>query len=89
MPPEEHDARYLQEYKKMIKEYARMAADNPDMIEQMRVSLKASAALIISNKPETVSEFREVVNEVDAFLHACQTGEVDPRELLESLDDET
>ncbi|MBM9537113.1 hypothetical protein [Desulfobulbus alkaliphilus] len=89
MLPEEHDDRYIKEYKKMIKEYARMAADNPDMIEEMRASLKASASLIISNKPEAVSKFREIVNELDAFLHACQTGEVDPRALSESLDDET
>ena len=75
----------------MIREYARMAADYPDMVGQLRAALETSAAMMMSNRPETVSEFRELANakEVDAFLLACQTREVNPRALLELLDKET
>jgi hypothetical protein len=72
----------------MLKEYAKMAADYPEMTGQLRAALEASAAMMMSNNPEAVSEFRKVAKEVDAFLHACQTGEIDPRTLWERLDKE-
>jgi len=88
MPMEQADEAYVQEYKKMIREYAGMAANHPDMLGQLRAALEASAAMMMSNRPEAISEFRELAKEVDAFLHACETGEVDPRSLLERLDKE-
>jgi len=88
MPMEGADVAYVQEYKKMIREYARMAANFPDMIGQLRTALKTSAAMMMSNRPEAISEIRGLAKEVDAFLHACETGEVDPRSLLEHLDKE-
>ncbi len=84
----ENDEQYLKEYKKMLKEYAKMAADYPEMTGQMRAALETSAAMMMSNHPEAISEFRKVVKELDAFLQACQTGEVDPNTLWESLDKE-
>jgi hypothetical protein len=85
---DEKNEEYINEYKNMIKEYARMAADHPDMIGQLRAALEASSAMMFSNSPEAVSEFRKMVKEVDAFLQACQTGEVDPQTLWEQLDKE-
>lgn len=84
----ETDEKYMKEYKNMLKEYARMAADYPEMVGQMRTALEASAAMMMSNNPEAVSECRKVVKEVDAFLQACQTGEVDPQTLWKRLDKE-
>ena len=80
------DEAYLREYKKIIRVCARIAADSPDMVGQMRVALETSAALMTSNKPELTSEFRETAKELDAFLRACETGTVNPRSLLERLD---
>lgn len=42
----------------------------------------------ISNRPEAVAEFHRLAEEVDSFLSACQTGEVDPHAFIRSLDDE-
>lgn len=86
MPTEEKGEAYVQEYKKMIGEYARMAADHPEMLGQLRAALQASGAMMMSNRPEAVSTFRELVKEVDAFLHAFETGEVNPQSLLDRLD---
>ena len=82
----ETDEKYMKEYKNMLKEYAKMAADYPEMTGQLRAALEASAAMMMSNNPEAVTEFRKVAKEVDAFLQACQTGEIDPRTLWEGLD---
>lgn len=83
------EERYIKEYQMMIKEYAKIAADYPDMTDHLRAALKASAAMMMSNRRETISEFCKVAEEVDAFLQACQTGEIDPRRLFERLDEET
>jgi len=83
------EERYLKEYNRMIKEWAKMAADYPDMTDQLRAALKASSAMMESNRPEAKSEFRKVAEEVDAFLNACQTGEIDPRRIFERLDKDT
>jgi len=88
MTMDEADEAYVKEYKKTLKEYARMAANYPDMIGQLRAALAASAAMMMSNRPEAVSEFRGLAKEVDAFLHACETGEVNPKCFLERLDNE-
>jgi hypothetical protein len=88
MPADELDARYIKEYKKMPKEYAIMAAKHPDVIDQLRAVLSASSVVMISNSPETVLEFRRLAEELDSFLGACQTGEVDPHAFIRSLDDE-
>ncbi|MBF0552030.1 MAG: hypothetical protein HQK60_16035 [Deltaproteobacteria bacterium] len=85
----ESEERYIKEYQMMIKDYARMAANYPDMTDQLRTALKASAAMMISNSPEAISEFRKLAEDVDAFLHACQTGEIDPCTLLQRMDKET
>ncbi len=39
---------------------------------------------MISNSPDTVSSFRELVADVDLFLGACQTGEIDPKDFSRS-----
>lgn len=80
---------YLKEYKEMIKGFAKMAANYPEMTDQLRVALKTSASLMISNRPDSISEFRKLAEEVDAFLQACQTGEIEPSRLVECLDKET
>ncbi|MFH0825263.1 MAG: hypothetical protein V2B18_21130 [Pseudomonadota bacterium] len=83
--PEEREAR---QYKQLLRDYGRLAADNPDMIGEMRESLKFSAAFIISNRQETVIQFRKLVGELDAFLAACQTGEIDLERFLKALGEE-
>ncbi len=88
MQDKESDAEHLKEYKLTLKKFAIMAADYPNMIGQLRVALKASASAMISNRPETVSEFQRLAEEIDAFLSACQTGEVDPHAFIRSLDNE-
>lgn len=86
MQSKEQDEKYIREYKKMLKGFAEIAMEHPEMIDQLRIALKSSAALMLSNRPETVSEFRSLAQEVDAFLQACKTGEVDPQGFLKSLD---
>ncbi len=66
-----------------------MAADSPDMIDQLTAALKRGTAMMKSNRPEAISEFRKAAEEVDAFLHACQTGDLDTLGLFEHLDEET
>lgn len=88
MAIEQADEAYVQEYKKLLREIAAMAAKHLGMVGQLRGALEVSAAMMMSNSPEAVTEFRELAKEVDAFLHACETGEVDPRSLLERLDKE-
>jgi len=85
----ENDEEYVREYKKMLGGYAKLAAEHPEMIGELRAALEASAAMMISDRPEAVIEFRKLAEEVDAFLHACQTGEVDPQAVLDRLGEET
>jgi len=78
----EHDERYQQEYRKMLSGYARMVVENPDIVDQLREAVQTSAQLIMSNRPETVTEFQRLAEELDAFLVACKNGEIDPKKFL-------
>ncbi len=77
-----------EDYRAMMKAYARMAADHPERIDNIRSMLKFSAEMMISNRPEVVDQFREAVKELDAFLNACKNGEIEPRKLLERMEKE-
>ncbi|MFO7885090.1 MAG: hypothetical protein R6U68_09720 [Desulfobacteraceae bacterium] len=88
MHEEELKAKYLEEYQSTLKEFARMAVSQPNMIDQLRVALKASASAMISNVPEAVTEFQQLAEEIDAFLNACQSGEIDPNKFIQRLDNQ-
>ncbi|MFH1115816.1 MAG: hypothetical protein V1792_18050 [Pseudomonadota bacterium] len=87
MEDETPDELEIREYKLLFRDYARMAVKYPDAIDSLRDWLKQSAALMISNREETVIHFRKLAEEVDAFLAACQTGEIDPHRFLEETED--
>ena len=78
-PSHEDDQQYQQEYQAMLSIYAQIAAQHPEMIEVLREAIGTSADLIISNRSETIKEFRRLGKELDAFLAACQSGEIDPK----------
>jgi hypothetical protein len=88
MQPDEMDDQEMIEYKAVLKKFARMAADHPEMIDNIRASLKFCASAMITNRPETKVEFGKAVEEMDSFLNACQTGEVDPHAFIRSMDEE-
>lgn len=76
---------YLKEYRRMLKGYAQLAAEHPERIDQLREAVEFTASVMISNCPGVVTEFRKLSQEIDAFLQACKTGEVNPADLLERL----
>ncbi len=88
MHEKDSDAEYLKRYKSMLRGFAEMAASDPDIVGQLKDVLKISATAMISNRPDSVSEFQRLAEEVDSFLSACQTGEVDPHSFVQSFDDQ-
>lgn len=77
---------YVKEYKKVLKGFAKLIVENPEIVDSLRESIKASARLMTSNKPETVSDFRKLAEEIDYFLLACKNGEIDPKAFVEQND---
>ena len=88
MKPDEMNEDELIVYKSALKEFARMAAEYPDMIDNLRANLKFSAATLITNRPNVKTDFGKAVDEMDSFLKACQTGEVDPHAVWRAMDEE-
>lgn len=78
----EHDEAYLAEYRQMLQSYARLVVEHPESVEQVRAALQTSARLMISNRPEAIAHFNQLVQEIDAFLTACQTGEIEPKQFV-------
>ena len=78
----DNDERFLEEYRKVFQDYARLDTDYQEMVDPLREALKTSATLIMSSNPETVETFRNMVKEIDAFLAACQTGDVTPERFV-------
>ena len=83
---------YNRQFTEVLKRFAGLIADRPDMIDSLRESLKLSAQMMMSNKPEAVTEFRDLAGEIDQFMHACKTGEIDPvkfsgKDKEENMDD--
>ena len=76
------DEKYYKEYMKCMRIWVEMAIEHPDLIDEMRRNIKLSASLMYSNRPETVSAFRELSEEIDSVLEACQTGEIDIQKWL-------
>ncbi|WP_462270200.1 hypothetical protein [Desulfobacter sp.] len=82
------DAEYQKKYKSVLKQFAEMAANDPDMIPELRRVLKISAASMLSNRPDTILEFQKLGEEIDSFLSACQIGEIDPHTFIQSFEDQ-
>jgi hypothetical protein len=78
------DSEYFQEYVKLLKKLARIAVNYPEKIDALRDMMKITANLMISNCPEVVKEFHELIEEMDSFLVACQRGEIDAKKFTES-----
>jgi hypothetical protein len=76
------DALYAKEYIGLISAYAKMAAEYPDKIEEIRELLAESARSIIGQMPESADQFKKLAIEADAFLSACLNGEIDPEQFL-------
>lgn len=76
----EHDEQYIAEYQNMLQDYANLVANHPEIIDQLRDALKTSARLMVSNRPEAITAFDKLVEELDAFLIACKAGEIDPKQ---------
>ena len=86
MQDKDFDAKYIEEYRQLVRKFASMAVNDPDMIGLLREALMTSASLMISNRAEAVTEFQELAKEVDALLSAFETGKIDPRTFLISFD---
>lgn len=82
----EDDERYIAEYRKLLQDYASLVVKHPEMIDQLRDALKTSARLMVSNRPEAISTFDNLVKELDAFLTACKAGEIDPKKFADMPD---
>jgi hypothetical protein len=76
----EHDERYIAEYQKTLQSYANLVTNHPEIIDQLRDVLKTSARSMVSNHPKAITDFEKMVEELDAFLIACKTGEIDPKQ---------
>ncbi len=88
MQTDEMNEQELIEYKHILKDFAMMAAEHPEMIDKLREAMKFSASAMVTNRPKTKVEFGKLVEEMDSFLNACQTGEVDPHAFIRGMDDE-
>jgi len=62
------DSEYFQEYVQLLKKLARIAVNYPEKIDALRDMMKITANLMISNCPEVVKEFHELIEEMDSFL---------------------
>ncbi|MEA1967153.1 MAG: hypothetical protein U9N77_02910 [Thermodesulfobacteriota bacterium] len=69
---EKFSKEYIKEYTEVLTKFADLAAKRPDLIDSMRDSLKISSQLMYSNKPEAVSEFQTLAEEIDSFLQKCK-----------------
>ena len=80
--------RYLDEYRKTLSTVAAMAVKYPERMDELRTMLKMSAALLITNRPGLVEDYRDAVADVDEFLARCQRGEIDPQSFITEEEDQ-
>lgn len=73
-------------YFEILSGFARMASNYPERIGEMREALKFSASMMISNRPEAVKMFQQACQDVDSFLAACESGELDPKNFIIDTD---
>ncbi|MBM3263519.1 MAG: hypothetical protein FJY97_08875 [candidate division Zixibacteria bacterium] len=78
----EEERQYLEEYKKVLSNLAAIASEHPEMIGMLRAALKQNASLTITDSPGVVAEMQQLTDKVDAFLAACQSGEVRPEDFI-------
>lgn len=71
------------EHRDFLLRIAKIIVEEPERVEDCRETLKYSARMMISNQPEAVSAFQKLVEEVDSFIHACRSGEIDPKAFIE------
>ena len=74
--------RYLEEFRKLLGELARIAQEHPDMIDELTKMMGLSASLMVSNRPDVADDFQTAVQDAQAFLKACQSGEIDPESFI-------
>lgn len=68
--------RYLEEYRKLLNSMARCALEAPERIDELRKMMRFSAAMLISNNPEFVQDFRDTVKDLDQSLESAQPKRV-------------
>ncbi|MBV7338288.1 hypothetical protein KFU94_60695 [Chloroflexi bacterium TSY] len=68
--------RYLEEYRKLLNSMARCALEAPERIDELRKMMRFSAAMLISNNPEFVQDFRDTVKDLDQLLESAQPKRV-------------
>lgn len=78
-PPEEL-------YNEVLEGFARLAAQAPDQIDSLREALQFRADFVVSNNPSFISGYQEATAEIDAFLSAIKTGEIDPQSFIQNDD---
>ena len=83
-PIEVEDKSQEELFQEVLKHFSRLIKNHsPERIEEIRDALKFSATHLVSNRPESVNDFRKLAGEMDGFLLACKTGEIDPTGLLD------
>ncbi len=80
--PKEMDEKTYEEFLNLLSTVSEFVVAHPDSIDMLRKALKTSAALMYSNRPEVIEDYQDVTRDVDSFLQACKTGEVDPKGLI-------
>ena len=81
------DNEYIEEYKSLLSTVARLIAENPNAVDSLRETLKLSAQLMWSNNQQTVIDYRKLTDEMDSFILACKTGEIDPKSFIDKKEE--
>lgn len=84
LTPEEEPEEYeeeTEEYEEAMAQLSGLIVNHPERIDEIRESLAFSAKYMVSS-PEDKAGFQSLVEDMDAFLSACKTGELDPQEFL-------
>ncbi len=78
---------YLEEHRKLLNDLARIAKDHPERMDELRQMMLLSASLMRSDRSEIVENFQDTAKDAEAFLKACQTGEINPEDFIIKYED--
>lgn len=78
--------RELEEFRKLLSEYAKFVAKHPQIIQSLRENLAFSAKHIVSNRAEFVEEYQDAGKRLDRFLEEFELGKLDPRDFILNQD---
>ncbi|MGN7612705.1 hypothetical protein ACQZV8_11535 [Magnetococcales bacterium HHB-1] len=73
------DPEFAKEYQDTLQNFAKLATEHPERIPRLREALKAAPLIVVPGGHQGIVEQYDLMREeIDAYLHAIETGEVDP-----------